>query len=180
MSLLERLQDAYTRTKNFEDRNFIPFHIARAIVTMDQIHEWSKSHPLCQGHRCEGRHKHDLLREILRKNILVFVVLVFANLEFLWCELMASDSGDMMLFHTERFESICERAGLSAEQKQALVKHRKHVGVLFTRRGIQKVPEDCVLPFSKREDLKKAGASGVLHKVEIPGRHLRGFHDTVR
>lgn len=180
MSLLQRLQDAYSETKNYEDRNFIPFHVARAIVTPSRIHEWSKSHPLCQKHKCEGRHEVDLLRKLLRDNILVFVVLVFANREFLMCELLESGSTDMKLFHTELFEHICQRASLSVEHRKEVGEHRKYVGVVFAPRGIQNIPDGCVLPFLKREDLKKAGANGVLYKVEIPGRHLYDHNNTVR
>lgn len=179
MSLLERLQDAYSKTKNYENRNFISSQTALKIVTIDRIAEWSVSHPLCQEHRYEGPHRTDVLRGLAR-NLLVFVVLVFANLEFLTCQLMKSGSNDMMLFHNELFEGVCQRANLGAEQKERLVKYRKYVGVLFMHRGVQNVPEDCVLPFYKREDLKRAGANGVLYKVEISGLHLRGHTKTVK
>jgi hypothetical protein len=179
MSLLARLQDAYQGTENFGGRNFIPYDVARAIVTMDQIDEWSKTHPLCQGHRCEDSHKIHLLHQILGRNLLVFVVLVFANLEFLICKLMERGSGDAILFHHEYFEKICQRASLSTEQKQELIKYRKYVGVMLGGRGVQNVPEDCVLPYLKREDLMKAGASGVLYKVKLPGGHVLNHHKTV-
>ena len=180
MTLLERLQNAYSETKNFKNKNFIPFHIARAIVTVDQIHEWSETHPLCQRYRCEGRHRIDLPQIILKDNVLVFVVLVFARLEFLMCQLIESGSTDMMLFHTQLFENICQLAVLSAEQKQGLVSYRKYVGVIFGTSGIQNIPDNFVLPFLKRENLNTDGGNGVLFKVQIPGQHLQNQNDSVR
>lgn len=36
-----------------------------------------------------------------------------------------------MLFDARLFEDVCDSAGLSAEQKQGLVKYRSYVGVMF-------------------------------------------------
>lgn len=179
MSLLERLQGAYAQTKNYENKSFIPCQTARKLVTVDQIELWSQNNPLCRQHKFDGSHRTDLIRTVRRSNLLIFVVLVFSHMEFLFCQLIESGSTDMMLFHTEFFEKICQLANLSAEQKQGLAKYRKYVGVIFENSGVQDVSEDCVLPFYKRDDLRKAGASGVLYKVEIPGLHLLHHKDTV-
>lgn len=180
MSLLERLEDAYSKSKNFQDKNFIPYKIARQIVTERPIDEWSRSHPLCLEHGHECPQRLDLIHKIPKLNVYVFVVLVFARLEFLIKKFIASGSRDMMLFDTKFFERVCDSAGMSAEQRQALVKGRSYVGVLFTNGGSQDVPRDAILPFLKRESLDRYGSYGVLYRVEIPGRHLRDFNDTVR
>ena len=179
-SLRELLKDAYSAQKNHQDKNFISYTTARRIVTKDRIDEWSKSHPLCLEHGHECSQRIDLIHKISRKNRFVFVVLVFAELEFLIKKLIASKSRDMMLFDTGFFERVCESAGLSAEQKQGLVKYRSYVGVIFADDVTQDVPKDAVLPFLKRESLHRFGSYGVLYRVTIPGQHLRDYDDTVR
>ena len=180
MSLLELLKDAYSAQKNFQDKNFISYKTARRIVTEDRIDEWSKSHPLCleHGHQCPERI--DVIHNISRQNVFVFVVLVFAELEFLIKKLIASKCRDIVLFDTMAFDRVCDSAGLSAEQKQGLSKYRSYVGVIFTKNVTQDVPRDAVLPFLKRESLEKYGSYGVLYRVTISGLHLRDYDDTVR
>ena len=180
MSLLEVLKDAYFAHKNHQDKNFISYKTARQIVTKDRIEEWSKSHPLCLEHGYKCPQNLDLVHNITQRNVFVFVVLVFAELEFLIKKLIRSKSRDMMLFDTGLFERICDAAALSAEQRQGLVKYRSYVGVIFANGGIQDVPSDTILPFLKRESLDKYGSYGVVYKVTIPGLHLRDYDQTVR
>ena len=180
MSLLELLKDAYAAQKNFQDKNFISLKTARRIVTKDRVAEWSKSHPLCLEHGHECPQKTELLLKITWNNVFVFVVLVFAELEFLIKKLIASNSRDIMLFDTKTCEHVCDSAGLSAGQKQGLVKCRSYVGVIFARPGPQDVPGDVILPFLKRESLDRYGSYGVLYKLTVPGQHLRDYDDTVR
>ena len=180
MSLLELLQDAYSKSKNFQDIHFIPYEIARQIVTRDQIDRWSKTHPLCLEHGHECPQRIHLTHEIPKRNIYIFVVLVFAELEFLIKEFIASGSRDVWLFDTKYFERLCDSARLSAEQKQALVKYRRYVGVRFASGVSQDIPRDAVLPFTKRESLDRYGSYGVLYRVKVSNGHLRGYDDTVR
>ena len=179
MSLLELLKDAYSKSKNFEDKNFIPYRIARQIVTESRIHEWSETHPLCQEHGHECPERFDLIHEIPKSNIYIFVVLVFAEVEFLIKKLVASRSNDLILFDTKRFERACDLAGLSVEHKQALVKWRSHVGVLFAGQASQNLPRDVVLPFLKRESLDKYGSYGVLYRVKISDQHFSSYDGNV-
>ena len=180
MDLLGLLKDAYSAQKNYQNKNFISYSTARRIVTKDRIDEWSKSHPLCleHGHKCPQRTY--LVHEIPRKNVFVFVVLVFAELEFLIKKLIANNSRDVILFDTKLFDHVCKTEGLSAEQKQRLVKFRSYVGVIFACDASQDVPGDAVLPFLKRESLDRYGSYGVLYRVTISGQHLQGYGDTVR
>ena len=180
MSLLDLLRAAYSESKNFQDKNFIPYKIARQIVTKDQIADWSKNHPLCleHGHECPQRIQ--LTHEIPMHNIYIFIVLVFAELEFLIKKLITSGSRDVWLFDNKSFERVCNSARLSAEQKEALVKCRSYVGVLFAGDASQDVPRDAVLPFTNRESLDKYGSYGVLYRVTVSNQHLRGYDDTVR
>jgi hypothetical protein len=180
MSLLELLKDAYSAQKNHQDQNFICYKTARQIVTEDRIDQWSKSHPLCLEHGHECPQRIDLIHNISRNNVLVFVVLVFAELEYLTKKLIASKSRDTVLFDTRVFERVCNSAGLSAEQIQEVVKYRSYVGVIFASSFTQNVPRDAVLPFLKRESLDRYGSYGVLYRVTIPGWHLRDYGDTVR
>ena len=180
MSLLELLKNAYGAQKNFQDKNFISLKTARGIVTKDRIAEWSKSHPLCLEHGHECPQKTELIHKITMKNVFVFVVLVFAELEFLIKRLIASYSSDLMLFDTKTFERVCNSAELNAEQKQGLVKCRSYVGVIFPRDRTQDVPGDAILPFLKRESLERYGSYGVLYRLTVLGQHLRGYKDTVR
>ena len=180
MSLLELLKDAYSAQKNYEDKNFISSKTARQILTKDRIDEWSKSHPLCLEHGHECPQRTGVISGILGQNVLVFVVLVFAELEFLTKKLVAKNSRDVWLFNTERFERLCDSAELSAEQKQRLITCRRYVGVIFACNNYQDVPKDAVMPFLKRESLDKYGSYGVLYRVTIPGQHLRDYDETVR
>ena len=180
MSLLELLKGAYSAQKNYQDKNFIPYKTAQQIVTKDRIDEWSKSHPLCLEHRHECPQRIQIIHEIPKRNVFVFVVLVFAELEFLTRKFIKNNSSDMMLFDTKLFERVCDSAGLSTEQKQGLVKCRSYVGMIFADNFSQDVPRDAVLPFLKRESLDRYGSYGVLYRVTVPGNHLRGYHDTVR
>ena len=180
MSLLELLKDAYAAQKNFQDKNFISLKAARRIITKDRVAEWSKSHPLCLEHGHECPQKIELIRRITTNNVFVFVVTVFAELEFLIKRLIASKSDDLMLFDTKTFERVCDSAELNAEQKQGLVKCRRYVGVIFPRYRTQDVPEDAILPFLKRESLERYGSYGVLYRLTVPGQHLRDYNDTVR
>ena len=179
MSLLKLLKDAYSKSKNFEDKNFIPYRIARQIVTESRIHEWSETHPLCQEHGHECSERFDLIHKIPKGNVYIFVVLVFAELEFLIKKLVASRSRDGILFDTKPFERVCDSAGLSVEQKQALVKWRGHVGVLFANDASQDLPRDVVLPFLERESLDRYGSYGVLYRVTISSQHLSGYNGNV-
>ncbi len=180
MSLLELLKDAYSARKNYADKNFISYKTARRIVTEDRIEKWSKNHPLCleHGHKCPQRI--NLINEIPKSNVFFFVVLVFAELEFLIKKFIASNSRDIQLFDTKSFERVCDSAGLSAEQKQELVRCRSYVGVIFADDGSQDVPRDAVLPFLKRESLDRYGSYGVLYRVTLPAQHLRDYDDNVR
>ena len=181
MSLLELLNDAYAAEKNYQDKNFITLQAARSIVTENRVAEWGKSHPLCLEHGHECPQKIELIRKITSTNVYVFVVLVFAELEFLSKKLIASGSHDMMLFDTKLFEPVCDSAGLNAEQKQGLIKCRNKVGVIFAHAGPQDVPGDAILPFLKRDPLHgRYGSSGVLYRLTVPGHHLRDYDDTVR
>ena len=179
MSLLELLKAAYSAQKNYQDKNFISYKAARQIVTRDRIDEWSTNHSLCLEHGTECPERSRLIRQVLRNNVFVFVVLVFAELECLMKKLVASNSRDMMLFDTKAFDRICESAELSAEQKQGLVRYRSYVGVLFADGGAQDLPRDAALPFLKRESLDKYGSYGVLYRVTILGQHLKNYGDTV-
>lgn len=168
MSLLELLKDAYSAQKNHADQNFISYETAYQIITEDRIDEWSKSHPLCLEHGHECPQRIDLIHRILSHNRFVFTVLVFAELEFLIKKLIASNFNDAKLFDTKSFERVCNSAGLSAEQRQGLVKYRSYVGVIFAHGVSQDVPRDAVLPFLKRESLDKYGSYGVLYRVTVP------------
>ena len=179
MSLLELLKDAYSAQKNYADQNFIPYKIARQIVT-ENIDEWSRSHPLCLEHGYECPNRVNLIHEVCRHNIYTFVVLVFAELEFLTKRFIASRSNDVRLFNNTSFDRICEAAGLSDERKQRIVKCRSYVGVIFAHDVSQDVPRDAVLPFLKRESLDRYGSYGVLYRVTFPDKHLRGYDGTVR
>ena len=121
-----------------------------------------------------------LAHEIPKHNVYIFIVLVFAELEFLVKKFIASGSRDVWLFDAEKFERVCDSARLNAEQKQALVKCRSYVGVLFAHGASQDVPRDAVLPFIKREGLDRYGSYGVLYRVLVSNQHLRGYDDTVR
>lgn len=180
MSLLELLRDAYSTHKNYEDRHFVPFEAAWQIVTGKRIYDWSQSHPLCLEHGSTCPERNNLIRKIPNGNIYVFVVLVFAELEFLTKRLLASGSSDAILFDIGLFERYCISAELSAEQKQSLVKCRTHVAVRFSNRRSQDIPEDAVLPFLKRESLDRYGSFGVIYRVTIPAYHLQGFSHEVR
>ncbi|MDI1488023.1 MAG: hypothetical protein OHK93_007297 [Ramalina farinacea] len=175
MSLLELLKDAYSAHKNYEGRHFVPFEAARQIVTGKRVDDWSQSHPLCLEHGSTCPERNNLIRKILYRNIYVFVVLIFAELEFLTKGLLASGSKDAMLFDNGLFERYCISAELSAEQKQSLVKCRSYVAVKFSDRRSQDIPVDAVLPFLKRESLDKYGSFGVIYRVTIPAYHLQGF-----
>ena len=180
MSLLELLKDAYSKSKNFQDKNFIPFNIAQQIVTKDRIAEWSKTHPLCLEHGHECPQRIHLTHEIPKRNVYIFVVLVFAELESLTKKFIAYDSRDVWLFDTKYFDRVCNSVGLDAEQKQALVKCRSYVGVRFAHSSSQDIPRDAVLPFIARESLDKYGSYGVLYRVTVSSQHLPGYNDTVR
>jgi hypothetical protein len=180
-SLLELLKEEYSKHRNWKDKNFIPYKAARAILTEDRVRDWSKDHRFCQEHECECPEMANLIHKILKKNIFLFVVLVFARLEFLIEKLIASKSDDMMLFDTERFDRMCKSAGLNAEEKQKLVDHRSSAGVVFSDSGIQDLPRDATLPFFSRESLHRHGSSGFIFHVHIPGQHLPKYpNDTVR
>ncbi len=180
MSLLELLKDAYAAQKNFQDKNFISLKTARRIVTKDRVAEWSMSHPLCLEHGHECPQKTELLLRTTRDNVFVFIVLVFAELEYLTKSLIASNSNDLKLFDSQNFERICDSAELSADQKQAIIKCRSYVGAIFTYKGFQDMPSDAVLPFLKRESLERYGSYGVLYRLTVLGRHLQNYNDTVR
>lgn len=94
-SLLELLKAADSAQKNYQDKNFISYKTARQIVTKDRVDEWSKSHPLCLEHGHECPQRIDLIHRIPRTNVFVFVVLVFAELEFLIKRLIESNSSDL-------------------------------------------------------------------------------------
>ena len=180
MSLLELLKDAYAAQKNFQDRNFISLNTARGILTKDRVAEWSKSHPLCLEHGHECPQKTELLLRITRDNVYVFVVLIFAHLEFLIKRLIAGKSNDLRLFDTKTFERMCDSAELSAEQKRAVIECRSYVGAIFQHNHYQDMPSDTVLPFLKRESLERYGSYGVLYRLTVPARHLVTNKDTVR
>ena len=184
MSLLKLLRDAHTAQKNFEDKNFISFEIARKIVTRDRVEEWSGLHPMCQEHGDACSQRSDLIREVTGKNILIYIVLVFAELEFLVKRLVASGSWNLMLFDSASFNQVCEIAKLTADQKHKIVQYRSYVGVIFAHYGsqevpIQNVPIDAVLPFLERKPLEKFGSYGVLYRVALPGQHLRDYFHAV-
>ena len=180
MSLLELLRDAYSAHKNYEDRHFVPFEAAWQIVTSTPIYDWSRDHPLCLEHGSTCPERNNLIRRIPKGNIYVFVVLVFAELEFLTKRLLASGSSDAMLFDNGHFERCCISAELSAEQKQSLVKCRSYVAVRFSNHTSQDLTEDAILPFLKRESLDRYGSFGVIYRVTIPAYHLQGFNHEVR
>lgn len=180
MSLLELLNDAYSAQKNYQDRNFISYDTALQIVTKERIDEWSASHPLCLEHRHLCPQRLSLIDEIRRTNVFVFVILVFAELEYLIKNPIKNKSRDRVLFHTKAFERLCESAGLGNEQTQKLLDFRRYVGVIFAHNGLLNVPRDAVLPFLQRNPLNKYGSYGVLYRVEIAGRHLRDHEVKVR
>lgn len=138
---------------------FIPYEAARPIVTEDRVRRWSRDHRLCQEHAAECPEMANTIHEILARNVLLFVVLVFAELEYLIKKLIASNSDDTVLFDTRRFDSICKSAGLNDEEKLKFTARRCAVGVAFSDSVIQHVPRDAVLPFIRRENLGKSGSS---------------------
>ena len=170
-SLLKLLEEERSKHSNYDNKNFIPYNAARAIVTKDRVCDWSKEHHLCQAHKLECPDKAGIIDEILKKNVFLFVVLVFAQLEFLIEKLMKSKSDDRMLFDSRLFDEVCKSAGLSDEEKEKIVHHRSSVGVAFSDRVIQHVPLHCTLPFLSRER-KDSGSSGSIFRIEIPAQHL--------
>ena len=179
MSLLELLQTAHSSEKNFRDENFISISTAYKIVTKDRIGEWSESHPLCT-HRRDCPQKSAMINEIWQTNTLVFIVLMFAKLEYLTERLLASNSRDLVLFDSGSFDLLCNSASLSKEHKERLADCRRYVGVKFAHNALQYIPENAILPFYKRESLEKWGSGGMIYRVEIPGQHLRHQKETVR
>ncbi|KAL2042456.1 hypothetical protein N7G274_004948 [Stereocaulon virgatum] len=161
MSLLELLKDAYSAQKNYQDQNFICCRTAQEIATEDRIDEWSISHPLWSTDTNAG------------KELISFTISpgnLFSSL--------ASKSRDTKLFHNEAFERVCDSAGLSAGQKQEIIKYRSYVVMMFASGATQNVPRDAVLPFLKRGNLSRYGSYGVLYRVTVPGWHLHDYGDT--
>ena len=180
-SLLVMLKNEYTKHKNWKNENFIPYKAARALVTVDRVHSWSKDHSLCQKHEGECPQLVSIIRGVFTGNLLVFVVLVLAQLESLMEKLLTSKANDIMLFHTQFFNRVCDSAGLTAQEKQTLIDYRSKVGVMFAKNTIQTLPRDAVLPFFHRTSLGKHGSSGSIFKVELLGQHLpKCSDDTVR
>ena len=179
-SLLVLLENEYAKHKNWKNENFIPCKAAIAVVTANRVRNWSKSHSLCQQHEGECPELAKIIRGIFKNNLLVFVVVVLAQIESLMEKLLISKATDMMLFDTHFFNRTCESAGLTAKEKQTLIDHRSKVGVVFAHKYIQTVPRDAVLPFFHRNSLGKHGSSGSIFKVELPGKHLsKYYNDTV-
>lgn len=71
-------------------------------------YDWRKNHSLCLEQGINSPDKKDMLKEILKGNHFVFVVLVFAKLEFLIKKLIASGFRDVMLFDINSFERNCD------------------------------------------------------------------------
>ena len=118
-----------------------------------------------------------IINRIFSRSLLVFVVVVFAQLEFLMEKLLTSKTTDLMLFDTPFFDRVCESAGLTAKEKETFTDHRCMAGVMFANDAIQIVPRDAVLPFFRRNSLGKYGSSGSIFQVEIPGLHHSKYPD---
>ncbi|KAG8527878.1 uncharacterized protein KY384_006794 [Bacidia gigantensis] len=180
MSLLEELKGAFSAQKNHQGDNFISYKNARQIVTQARIHEWSKAHPLCEehGHPCPQRS--DLVLQIQRGRIFIFVIIVFANLEFLTKRVLASHPNDAWLFDNPHFERLCHDAGLNSEQKEKMSDCRRWVGAILADRVSIDIPRGVVLPFLERKSLNLWGSYGLLFQVKIAGQHHRNYsHDTI-
>ena len=160
------------KCKNWKGQGFIYSEAARAIVTQSRVRAWSRQHPFCRKHQAACPNMSHLISEITKDKVLLFVVLVLSQLEYLFEELVASRTEDGMLFDTEAFDKICKSTGLSERDRQAFSDGRSEVGWVFSDADIQYLPRDTLLPFFHRRNVGKRGASGEIFQVDIPGQHL--------
>ena len=113
-----------------------------------------------------------LISLFTKEKVLLFVVLVLSQLEYLFEELEASITEYGVLFNTESFDKICKSTGLSERDRHAFSDGRLDVSWVFSDGDIQYLPRDTLLPFFRRRNVGKRGASGEIFQVDIPGQHL--------
>jgi len=171
-SLLELLEEKRSQRRNYENKNFITIYDARQVVTRNRIFNWSTEHPLCQAHKMECPDKANLVDDILKNNILVFAVLVFARLELLMEKLLKNKSDDRMLFHDPHFQEICRSARLSDAEEMRFDDHRSSVGVIFSNQRILSLSQKATLPFVSRER-KANGSYGDIFRIQLPATNPR-------
>lgn len=158
--------------KNWKGQEFIHYDAARSIVTQNRVLAWSRQHPFCRNHQAACPNIPHLISQIIQDKILLFVVLVLSQLEYLFEELEASITERHMLFDTEAFDKICKSTGLSERNRQAVFNGRLEVGCVFSNSDIQYLPRDTRLPFFHRRNVGKRGTSGEIFQVDILGQHL--------
>ena len=164
---------------NFEGSKFISMVDAYQLITEERVKEWSTQHPLCyqHGHHCPQ--KDSLIRRIMQSNRILFLVLIFAELEHLTKRILARKTNDVFLFHVAAFDDLCKFAGLDAEQRERLDRGRREFGVIFAKEGYQDVPRGTVIPFRQRENSNKWGSGGQIFKVKMPDRQVQGYTEGV-
>lgn len=157
---------------NWKGQEFIHYEAVRAILTQSRVLAWSRQHPLCRKHQAACPNMSHLISQITKQKVLLFVVLVLSQLEYLFEELEASITEHGMLFDTEAFDKICKSTGLSERDRHAFSDGRLEIGWVFSDGDIQYLPRDTLLPFFHRRNVGKRGASGEIFQVDIPGQHL--------
>ena len=170
--LREDLLKEKNKYKNWKGQEFIHYEAARDILKRRRVLAWSTQHPFCREHQPACPNMSYLISEITKDKVLLFVVLVLSQLEYLFEELVASRTEDGMLFDTEAFDKICKSTRWSERDRQAFSDGRSEVGCVFSDGDIQYLPRDTLLPFFHRRNVGKRGASGEIFQVDIPGQHL--------
>ncbi|KAL8830135.1 MAG: hypothetical protein Q9170_005874 [Blastenia crenularia] len=114
---------------NWKGQGFLHYEVVRAILTQSRVLAWSRQHPLCRKHQGVCPKLSYLISQITEDKVLLFVVLVLSQLEYLFEELEASVTDHGMLFDTKAFAQICKSTGLSERDRLAFYDGRLQIKI---------------------------------------------------
>ena len=174
--LKDLLEQACHGQQNYESRSFICIETIKELLTRERISAWSVEHPLRRPVDPEPEdHIQLTINTIHQIGLLVFTVLVLAEIEYLALVLLSHRFGDPVLFDDAVLNRVCNAEGLTPEEREKFLRNRSQVAVVFQNNQHITISKDAVLPYLKKEDLDRYGSFGVVHRWTLQPGHLEGY-----
>ena len=162
----DQLLDPDKMQDNYEIKKFISITTIMDNVTVEIIGE-------ILGNRNDQDNS-----AIEKESRILFAVLLLANLEPHYTNLVTNGIRDDALFHEDSFEAACQSTELSDSQKYKFRLCRDKVGAVLYPARRQNLSKGIILPWLRRTR-EDNGSYGTIYKVEPSSGHLKGTSEVI-
>ncbi|KAL8741376.1 MAG: hypothetical protein Q9190_006010 [Brigantiaea leucoxantha] len=164
-SVRGQLLDPKNMLDDYEKKKFIPITTVMNSVTVEVIEKILGD-------------QNDQDNSAIEESRILFAVLLLANLESHYTNLVTKGIRDDALFHEDSFKAACQSTQLSDDQKDGFRLCRNKVGAELYPARRQNLSKGTILPWLRRTR-EDNGSYGTIYKVEPSSGHMKGTSEKI-